>query len=376
VYDARGESSSAQRHLAEALQLDPAYGAARIDLARTLIAGKGAGSALKLLDEAPQQQKQSLPVVIQRNWALMAGGNKEEARRGIDRALASSRVSDALLQDAVLKIDGKDYSGARASAEEILRKDPADTRALRVLYDSYAALKQETAGLSKVREYAAKQPNAAAVQQFLGGKLMAAGDAEGARKAFEAARAAKPGWAPAELALAQMDILEGKRDAARQRLSHAVSANPANLPGRLMWADLEVRDGKAAAGIEQYRAVLDRDSRNLTALNNLACLLADSGQQDEALKYAQLAKEIAPDNAAVDDTLGWTYYRKGMYTSALRHLESAAAREATPVRKYHLGMACMKAGDPKRGREILEAALRAAPNLPEAEAAGRLLRGQ
>jgi hypothetical protein len=32
---------------------------------------------------------------------------------------------------------------------------------------------------------------------------------------------------------------------------------------------------------------------------------------DEALKYAQRAKELAPENAEVDDTLGWSYLQAG-----------------------------------------------------------------
>ena len=88
--------------------------------------------------------------------------------------------------------------------------------------------------------------------------------------------------------------------------------------------------------------------------------------------YAQQAKELAPENPAVDDTLGWTYYQKGMYAMAVTHMESAIARESNAVRKYHLAMAYLKAGDPARGRQNLEAALKMNPNLPEAQAARQI----
>ena len=105
----------------------------------------------------------------------------------------------------------------------------------------------------------------------------------------------------------------------------------------------------------------------------MAYLLAESKQPDEALKYAQKAKELAPDNAAVDDTLGWTYYQKGLYSLAVTHLEGATARDGTPRRKYHLAMAYCKAGDPKRGRQAYDAAYKMDPNLPEAQAARQVL---
>jgi len=131
-------------------------------------------------------------------------------------------------------------------------------------------------------------------------------------------------------------------------------------------------DGKSVAAIENYRKVVNLDAKNIMGLNGLAYLLADSRQADEALKYAQQAKELAPENAAIDDTLGWTYYQKGMYPMAVTHLESADARDATPRRKYHLAMAYLKAGDQKRGRQTLDAALKMDPNLPEAQAARQL----
>lgn len=75
----------------------------------------------------------------------------------------------------------------------------------------------------------------------------------------------------------------------------------------------------------------------------------------------------------MDDTLGWVYFRKGIYASAVKHLESAVARDGKAIRRYHLAMAYSRAGDQKRGREAFDAALKLDPKLPEAEAARRLL---
>ena len=112
---------------------------------------------------------------------------------------------------------------------------------------------------------------------------------------------------------------------------------------------------------------------NVVALNNLAYLLgAQTGQFDEALKYAQQVKELAPDNKGVDDTIGWIMYRKGLYRSAVKYLESAAEGPPDPVVRYHLGMAYVKLGD-KRGEATLRAALKSAPELPEARMAQQLL---
>jgi tetratricopeptide (TPR) repeat protein len=369
VHQGRGETAMQQQELGEALRLDPALLAVRLELAQTLIAGRGAQSALQLLDEAPPDQKGTVSLFVQRNWALMALGQEAEARKGIDKVLSAGKVPEALLQDAILRLSHKDYAGARASAEGVLSQKPDDVRALNVLVRTYSAQNQFAIGVEKAREYALRQPGSAAVQQFLGQLLGASGDRAGARKAFEAAKAAKPGLVTAELALAEMDVTEGKRDDARKRLSAVVSANPGYLPAHLLFAQLEMTEGKNAAAIEQFRKAVALDDKNAMALNGLAYLLAENKQPDEALKYAQQAKELAPDNPAVADTLGWTYFQKGLYSLAVTNLEEATAKDGTARRRYHLAMAYLKAGDPKRGRQTLDAALKMDPSLPEAQTA-------
>jgi tetratricopeptide (TPR) repeat protein len=372
VKQGQGLTALQQQELGEALRLDPSLLAVRLELARTLIVNRGAQSALKLLDEAPQDQRETVPAVVARNWAFLALGQAVEARKGIDQVLSAGQVPEALLQDSALKLAQKDHAGARAAAEKTLSQNPEEVRALNVLVQTYAAQNQLPAGLQKAREYAQRQPGSAPIQEYLGRLLSDQGDRAGARKAFEAAEAAKPGLVTAELALAEMDTLEGRLDEARRRLSTVVSANPSYLPGYLLFAQLEIAGGKSAAALDQYRKAVALDDKSAIALNGMAYLLAESKQPDEALKYAQKAKEIAPDNAAIADTLGWTYFQKGMYTLAVTNLESATAREGTARRKYHLAMAYYKAGNTKSGRQTLDAALKMDPNLPEAQAARQL----
>jgi tetratricopeptide (TPR) repeat protein len=369
VHQGLGENALRQQELGESIKLDPTFLTGRLELARILISTGSADSALKLLDEAPQDQKETVGVLVQRNWALLALGQKAEARKGIDQVLAAVKNPEALIEDAALKLDQKDYAGARASAEASLSQNPDDVRALYVLVQTYAAQNQLPAGVQKVRELAAKRPSSAATQQYLGQLLASTGDRAGARKAFEAAEAAKPGLVSAELALAEMDTSEAKWDQAQKRLTGVIASQPANVPAHLLFGQLEMTQSKPAAAIEQFRKAVALDDRNVYALNALAYLLAQNQQPDEALKYAQEAKELAPDNSAVDDTLGWTYFQKGMYSLAVTHLQDATAKEGTAVRKYHLAMAYLKAGDPKRGRLMLDAALKMDPNLPEAQVA-------
>ena len=373
VQQGKGDSAVQQAELNQTLKLDPTYLDARIDLARLLIANHGANLALQLLDQAPDNQKNAVRVLAQRNWALLALGQTADAGKGVKALLASGKVPDALLQNAILKLDQKDYAGARASLAPVLSQNPNDTRALGLLFQSYSAQNQAAAGVQKVREEGARHPGSAAVQEFLGQLLMSTGDRVGARKAFEAAKAANPDLVAADLALVELDTSDGKRDDARKRLSAVVAAHPENLAGQVLWAQLDMVDGDNASAITRYRKALELDDKNAGVLNNLAYLLADSKHAEEALKYAQEAKELDPENPAMDDTLGWTYYQQGMYPMAVTYLDSAIRRQDTARREYHLAMAHLKAGDRTRAGKALETALKMDPKLPEAQVAKEML---
>ena len=95
------------------------------------------------------------------------------------------------------------------------------------------------------------------------------------------------------------------------------------------------------------------DASNLFALNNLAYSLM-AADPDEASKLAQRAVELAPDNATVQDTMGWVYCRKGNYSMALTCLKTAVAREPTPRREFHLAVCYLKSGNKELGEKLMQ----------------------
>lgn len=376
IHGRRGASANQKRELSEALRLNPQMLPARLDLAQALLDSKSAKAALELLDAAPESQRRGPVFLALRNWALIALNQTAEARAGVDAGLAQSRTPELLLQDGLLRFRRQDHKGGRESLEEALKGAPEDIRALDALIGSFLAEKQGVRALSRLREQAAARTGSAPVQHYFGKYLMQIGDKEGARKAFLAAKTADARFVAADLDLARLDIAQGKKESARQILTALVAADSRNATAGLMLGMLEETMGNSAKAIEHYRKVLEVDDRNVLALNNLAFQLAEfSNQLDEALKYAQKARELAPDSlAAVDDTLGWIHYRKGIYRTAVRYLESALAKEPTPRRKYHLAMAYLKAGEEKTARRTLEAALKMDPALPEAKLAQDVFR--
>jgi len=310
---------------------------------------------------------------VQRNWALLALGRREELRQKVDVALKTARFRDLLVQDAILKFQEKNYTGAQSSLDEALNQDPENLPALQLLVRMYTAQRKVPAAIQKIQEVVAKRPKSVLLLGILGNLLAVDGKSAEARSAYMQANAADPSSTNPILALANLDFSEGKFDSARRGLTKLQTMDPKNPQVWIRRGGLEANQKKYPEAIECYRKVLDLEPRNAIAMNNLAYLLATQvNQADEALKYAQQAKEIAPDLPDIDDTLGWVLYNKGIYPSALGYLEGAAKRHNDPAIRYHLAMTYAKVGD-KRGPQMLREALRAAPDLPEAEMAQRVL---
>jgi tetratricopeptide (TPR) repeat protein len=177
-----------------------------------------------------------------------------------------------------------------------------------------------------------------------------------------AATAADPNYVPAHLALADVDISLGKLDEARHTLQAVLSKQPRNTQAKLRLGTVEETAGDLAAAREQYREVVQWEPRNVTALNGLAFTLAPDNP-DEALKYAQSAVELAPEDPIAHDNLGWLYYRKGVYYTAVEHLKSSVAKDPNALHRYHLALAYAKLGNKQLAQENLDAALRLDPKV-------------
>ena len=87
------------------------------------------------------------------------------------------------------------------------------------------------------------------------------------------------------------------------------------------------------------KKTLEINPDHVDALNYLGYSYADRGiNLDEALDLIKKAVSIEPDQGYIRDSLGWVYYKKGMYNEALQEIKKASeiAKE-DPVILEHLG---------------------------------------
>ncbi len=351
LHAARNSPMLERQELTEVLRLKRDYLPARVDLSRAWFAAGDPKAALEVLESTPAALQSWPSFQLTRNWVLLALGDREQARKGIDQGLAAEATAELLLQDGLLKFSQKDYPAGRAALQAALDRDPDELRALAALAESFLAQNQPAAALQAAQRHASRNPNSARAQLFLGQLASRVGSPQQARRAFAIARAVDPDYADAAVALADLEASEGNLELARNILQPVVSRHPRNLTARLLLGWIEESTGRHLAAIEHYRQALDLDPVNVVALNNLAFrFAAQRSDLAEALKFAQQAKELDPDSADVDDTLGWILYLNGQYRTALRHLEAAASKDGgNPLIRSHLATARQKLSERAAG---------------------------
>ncbi len=373
AHAARRAELPERTELYEAVRLNPGLVEARLALCNLLIWRGSYKPALDLMDGTPEQQKNLVPVIIERNWALLGTGNVKEMGAGIKAGLAQQQAPDLLIQDCILHLMQNDKAGARAPLEKVLQKSPEDLRALELLTRTYSG--DDKAMASAVRDQAQKHPDSPAVQSFWAEYLWNSGDAGTARNVLAKVASAHPEYERAPMLLARLDGDQGRYPEARTRLQSMIKEGRGGEEARFVLATVEHASGNWEAAIQDYKQYLSLEPDNYDALNNLAYLLCEkTNRPDEALPYAQRAMELTNGRSrtgATEDTLGWILYRKGLYPTAVQHLRAAVSIEDNAVREYHLATAEYRAGDKSRGDASLAKALKQNPDLPEAEVARR-----
>jgi tetratricopeptide (TPR) repeat protein len=146
---------------------------------------------------------------------------------------------------------------------------------------------------------------------------------------------------------------------AKDRYKATAEKEPKALQALMGLGIIYQRENNYSKAQEYYEKVLTINPNFVPAANNLAYIYAEQGGNiDIALNLAQKAREKMPQDANVADTLGWIYYKKNVYSTAITYLKEAAEKmPEQPVVRYHLGMAYYKNGNRDLARQELNRAL-------------------
>jgi tetratricopeptide (TPR) repeat protein len=253
--------------------------------------------------------------------------------------------------------------------ERALTLDRTNFQALTALVNLAAA----TNGLEQVRArvelLASEQPNSAQLQYLVGqayrsGSQQQQPDAARAEAAFRRAIELDPDYMPAYTALAEVYFGTQQPDRAIDEYKKIAERRPDDFVAYRNIGLIEAGRNNLDAAAEYYRRVLSIRPDEPVAANNLAAIYGEHGKgnAEEAMRLGQDVVRRFPNEPGFADTLGWVYYRKGLYRDAVEHLQRAVATASkrggdNSLYRWHLGAALAAGGDKAAARRELQKSL-------------------
>jgi cellulose synthase operon protein C len=282
----------------------------------------------------------------------------------------ASQNPAAYVQLGNLRMAQKKPAEAQKAYQQGLDQDPNSSDALGGVLNVYLIQKQPDKAIAAANAQLAKNPKNSAFHIILGHLLEEQKkDLAGAEAEFK--RAADLDKNNTE-ALVRLGMVQNERGAADQALAtylDASQANPKEAIFYLLAGSIYENQRNWDKAKQVYQKALELQPNNALASNNLAyVMLQQGGNVDVALAMAQTARRQLPDNPNSADTLGWAYYHKGVYTSAIDLLKEAVKKDpGNATFNYHLGLAYAKNGQASLARQQLDRVVKIKPGSSEAD---------
>jgi tetratricopeptide (TPR) repeat protein len=305
---------------------------------------------------------------MDRAVARAAQGDPSGAEADLEKAVQmapQAPVTYARL--AEFRSGQKRYPEAEKLFQQALALDPNFVEALDGLVQMDMDEKQPAVAVRLVEAQIAKEPGNGAYEVTLG-KLEAQAKDYGKAEAAAAKAVDLNGKDLAALQLlGEMQEAEGKPDQAILTLEQAIAVSPDDPFGYSEIGQIEDSRGNWQQAQTWYQKALQVRPDYPLAANNLAYIMLQHNLgADMALSLAQAARRGLPDSPEVNDTLGWAYYEKGVYGSAVTQLQEAVKNNPrNPSYHYHLGLAYAKLGDRAKARTELQHILETNPDFAQ-----------
>lgn len=360
---ASGQFQQAQQEFEKAIELRPDYLPARMALTQVALLRGDFDGAVRSSDEILRIAPGNIQGRVMKAAALQRQQKFAEARALLLPIIqAQPNQTDALLELAVLDLSEKKNKEAIEYFQRAYQSSTSNIRGLLGMSRAYLADGQLDKSVEVVRAEAQKYPERADLLRELGNAQMSAGRFDEAVSSYQGAlaktkdaRQQSDTWSR----VAQAYRYKGDVQHAVEALEKAHQGLPENSNILTNLAMLYEEIGKSDVARKDYELAIKLDANNAYALNNLAYLISESnGDLNEALTYAQKAKQKLPNFTEITDTLGWIYMKKNLTDSAIDNFRTLVVQAPqNPVYHYHYAMALNQKGDRDSARKECQAAL-------------------
>ena len=377
AYGQKNDISQARRELTEAVKLAPNLREARTALATIHLAEGSPDLAIEQAQAALRLNGRDLTAATILGDAYLRKNDVLKAKQtfeSIAKALPKEQVSRYRL--GLIDRSEKNDSGALAHFEEALAINPHAVEPL----DQIATIKLAQGKPKEARDRIMKQieasPKNPLFYNLLGKVWFQSKDTAQAEAAYRKAIELAPDIPLSYINLGELYLATGKQDQAMKEYEAALAKNPKLVGAHMVLGMVHERKKEYAQAKAKYEEALKLDPKFGPAANNLAWLLSEEGANlDQALAYAQTAREQQPNDPSVADTLGWIYYKKNAYLKASSLLKEAAEKAPNnPVIHYHYGLTQQKNGDLAGAKKSLQTSLKLSDSFVGAEDAKKILK--
>lgn len=355
----------------EALRLNSRLTPAKVEAAKLLLSAgrltEAESHARSVQTDVPESPAARLLVAR----VQLARGEVTAAEPEI-RRLARALPADPDVQTTagLLELRRGNRAAARAAFERAVSARPAQLEAVRNLVALDVAERKLDAARARVDALLSSRSNDPDVALMASGAMAAIGDRARAEQLARGVIDAHPDNLEAYVMLGRLYLAEKRLTEATAQYQALADRQPNSVPAHTVVGLLLEMQNKRAEARARYERILQIDPTASVAANNLAWMhVEDGGNLDVALKLAQTAQAKLPDQPEVNDTIGWIYYKKGLYDLAIPPLAQAAGRSPDNVSyQYHLGAAYAGKGETEKARAALTKSL-AGGSLAPADAA-------
>lgn len=264
--------------------------------AHTLMADFRAADAA--LAQARKLAPRDAGIRVEQARSMLARGNMEDGVRELQSVSEQEDGAQAMLDLVPALVRKKDYAGALVVVDRFAAKMPAsalvDVVRGQVLQDSGNA-----AGARAAYESAQKKdPRFVLAVERLAQLDLADNAYEAAGKRYEAFLKKNPQSGPGYLALAEISRIKGwTPEAVHKVLDQAVAAAPLDPQTWLSAIEIGRRAGNLPLGVTRAQAAHAALPKDVDIMVQLAQLLRESGELNQALKVLQTAVITRPDVA-------------------------------------------------------------------------------
>jgi tetratricopeptide (TPR) repeat protein len=314
----------------ELLALYPEDTESRLNLARAqAMAGKD-DAALETLEQGKKLGETNPGIWTQEGFLYLQNDEPKKAREQFEGALAIDPANkEAGFGLGLAALDLNDYPEARERMEAVTEDSPLYLEAQKRL--AFIALRQNDSarGLAIATRLYQQRPQDPEVVAVYAAVAREAGEYQLAETALKKALETFAGEEDLWYELGLVYFFEGRQDESLATMESILVANP----------------------------------KSARALNFIGYSWAEQGiKLDQAEAKIRRALELEPDAGYIMDSLGWVYYQRGDYRTALKWLTDAAENTGPdPEILEHLGDCFRALGKKDKARESYRQALDAGP---------------